>query len=91
MSIGSRIYEIVRTPFVFTAQAADFVIDGIMHVPDGYRQEGGGTRGVIYGPFRSVFESFKDNVAGQASVTNDQIPGDSMAVSYTHLTLPTKA
>ena len=78
MSIGSRIYEIVRTPFVFTAQAADFVIDGVMHVPDGYEQEGGGTRGVIYGPFRSMFESFKDNVAGQASVTNDQIPGDSM-------------
>ena len=78
MSISSRIYEIVRTPFVFTAQAADFVIDAATHIPDGYRQEGGGTRGVIYGPFRSVFESFKDNVAGQASVTNDQIPGDSM-------------
>ena len=35
MSISSRIYEIGRTPFVFTAQAADFVIDAATHIPDG--------------------------------------------------------
>ena len=33
---------------------------------------------MTYAPIRSWFESFKDNVAGQASVTNDMTPGDSM-------------
>ena len=78
MSIGSRLYEIARTPFVFTAQATDFVIDAITHLPDSYEMQGGGTQGVIWGPFRSVFESFRDNVAGQASLTNDYKPGDSL-------------
>ena len=36
------------------------------------------TQEVIWWPFRSVFESFRDNVAGQASLTNDYKPGDSL-------------
>ena len=78
MSVGKRIYEIARTPVVFGAQAVDFVIDAATHLPSAYEGEGGGTRGVFYGPFRSMFESFKDNVMGQASATNDETAGDSM-------------
>ena len=78
MSIGSRLYEIARTPFIFTAQATDFVVDAITHLPESYERQGGGVQGVTWGPFRSLFESFRDNVAGQASMTNDYKPGDSL-------------
>ncbi len=79
MSIGSRIYEIGRTPFVFTAKAVDFVADGITHIPEAYREsEGSNLERMTYAPIRSWFESFKDNVAGQASMTNDMTPGESM-------------
>ena len=79
MSIGSRFYEIARTPFVFTSKAVDFFADGLTHIPETYRQsEGSSLERMTYAPIRSWFESFKDNVAGQASVTNDMTPGDSM-------------
>ena len=79
MSIGSRIYEIARTPFVFTAQAVDFVVDGVTHIPETYRQsEGSNLTRMTYAPVRSWFESFKDNVAGQASMTNEMTPSDSL-------------
>ena len=79
MSIGSRFYEIARTPFVFTSKAVDFFADGLTHIPQTYRQsEGSSLVRMTYAPIRSWFESFKDNVAGQASVTNDMTPGDSM-------------
>ena len=79
MSIGSRFYEIARTPFVFTSKAVEFFADGLTHIPETYRQSEGSTlERMTYAPIRSWFESFKDNVAGQASVTNDMTPGDSM-------------
>ena len=78
MSIGTRIYQIARTPVVFGAQTVDFFIDGVTHLPDAYREQGGGVKGVVWGPVRAMFESFKDNVAGKASETNNQTPGDSL-------------
>ena len=66
MSVLGRVFKIVRAPVDLGAQLGDFVIDGITHLPEA-RDESG----FVYAPIRSYFESFKDNIVGQASMTGE--------------------
>ncbi len=62
MSFSERLDKIVDAPFDLGAQAADFVIDSIVHTA---KQIGDGR----INPIDALIESFKDNIMGQQSET----------------------
>lgn len=71
MSFGSRLYQIFRAPVDFGVQATDLFVDTIRLASD---EE--------YSTFEAFNESWKDNVMGRISASNEGVVGRSVLGSF---------